>query len=821
MRRHDLGGEWTVRAADPAAVPAALGARVLPARVPGCVHLDLIAAGVIDDPCVAEHELAHRWIGEADFVYERVLDVPPRWLDAPRLELVFEGLDTFAAVALDGAVVGEAANVFHPHRFDAREALVAGARRLSVTFRASAVRARAEEARLGPLPFLNATAPFNFVRTTAMTFGWDFAPSLPGCGVFAPAYLEAGAVERLGRVRPLVTRATEAEAAIEVWAEARAGALVATLRRGERTVARARAEAPGPCRLAVRRPERWWPRGHGEQPLYDLDVELRDGEETVDAESMRVGLREVRLDTSEDARGSRFTLEVNGRPIFCRGANWSPPDVFLPRALDPAVERARLDLACEAGMNTLRIWGGGLYGSRTLYDACDELGVLVWQDFPFACACYPEEEPLRSRIEVEARDAVARLARHPSLSLWNGCNENLWGYCDWGWREATAGRTWGEGYYLGLLPSICAELDPTRPYWPASPYSGAWDPPGTPHPNLFERGNRHVWEEWTDAGHPVFGVQVPRFCSELGFPAPATHATLARALGPGEHPLDGAAMQHRQRSERAHRNLRRRIDAVFGGATDAAEEHHLAQVLQARAMTAAVEWFRSRAPECAGVLYWQLHDCWPAVSWSAIDADGRPKLLWWASRRFFADRLLTFQPSRADLGRLALFVVVDDERGFEGEVGITRRRFDGATLARRAVELRVPARGIAEVALDRALAVPGDPSREALVATMGDRRAVRLFADDRALADPAPALDVAVRRDGDTQRVTLRARALVRELCVHADRLRPDASVDRQLVTLFPGEEAALVIRGAPPLDEAALSRCEGPVFRCSNRRTP
>ncbi len=265
-----------------------------------------------------------------------------------------------------------------------------------------------------------------------------------------------------------------------------------------------------------------------EQPLYDVELTLRHDDVALDDWRRRVGFRTVLLDTSTDVHGTGFTLVVNGERLFARGVNWIPDDVF-PSRITRERYRERLAQAAGAGVDLVRVWGGGIYESEDFYDACDELGLLVWQDFPFACAAYPEEQPLRGEVEAEARENVVRLMPHPSLVLWNGNNENLWGFKDWGWEQRLAGESWGEGYYLGVLPRVVAELDPTRPYSAGSPWSGSWER----HPNDPAHGTHHSWEVWNRDDYADYRLEVPRFVAEFGWQAPPAYATLRRAL-PGE-----------------------------------------------------------------------------------------------------------------------------------------------------------------------------------------------------------------------------------------------------------------------------------------------
>jgi beta-mannosidase len=522
----------------------------------------------------------------------------------------------------------------------------------------------------------------------------------------------------------------------------------------------------------------------------------------------RTGFRTVELDTEPDADGSPFGLKVNGRLIDVRGVNWIPDDVFLARVDS---ERHRLEQATEAGVNLIRVWGGGIYESNEFYRAADELGLLVWQDFPFACAAYPEESPILEEVAAEAREQVVRLAPHPSLVLWNGNNENIWGYWDWDWRPALNGRTWGEAYYLDILPKIVAELDPTRPYWPGSPYSG--DP--EVHPNDPDHGPMHIWDVWNQLDYTHYRDHRPRFVAEFGYQAPPAMATLRRALGPAELDKDSPGMLAHQKADDGNLKLERGLDEHFGVPESFDDWHFLTQVNQARAIRLGIEHFRSMWPRCTGSVLWQLNDCWPAVSWSVIDSDGRRKPGWHALREAYRDRLLTVQPHH---GGLAVTAVNDTALGWWEVVSLARVDLTGRVLASEQWSLAVGTREATRHVLPAEIASAEHPDRELIVVTAGKIRALWFFGRDRDLAYPRPEFDARVRRDGDTALVTVEARTLLRDLCLFADRAAPGAEVDRALVTLLPGESATFTVRGAGDADPNALTR--RPILRCVNDLT-
>ncbi|MEU4702744.1 glycoside hydrolase family 2 protein [Nonomuraea dietziae] len=784
-----LHDSWTVRSAS--------GEVVAPATVPGCVHTDLLAAGLIPDPYLDANEDALTWIGGEEWHYESAFE----WDDTghERTDLVCEGLDTVARIELNGVVIGRSANMHRSYRFEAAHALRPGANRLSVVFSSAVEHAERLREELGFRPGAYA-APYNFIRKMACNFGWDWGPALVTAGIWKPIGLHSWSGARLAEVRPVVSveggvgrvavhveveRSARPEGQLWVTAAVAGVSVVGALPPGADSAV---------VELEVRDPAPWWPRGYGEQPLHELEVILAAAPgsgDVLDRRQVRIGFRTVELDTEAGA----FTLKVNGVAVFAKGVNWIPDDCF-PSRIGRDRYAARLAQACEAGVNLMRVWGGGLYESDDFYDLCDELGLLVWQDFLFACAAYPEETPLREEVEAEARQNVARLMPHPSLALWCGNNENIWGYADWNWREPLEGRTWGEGYYLDLLPGIVGELDPGRPYWPGSPYSGSMDV----HPNDPGHHNIHIWDVWNERDYTAYREYTPRFVAEFGFQAPAAYATIRRAISDEPPAPDSPGLLHHQKAIDGNRKLAAGLEAHFPAPVTFDDWHYLTQVNQARAIQLGVEHFRSLWPHCAGAVVWQLNDCWPVTSWSAIDGDGRKKPLFHALRRAYADRLLTVQPRGEGL---AVVAVNDGPEAWTAEVRAVRHAMDGSELRAESFTLELEPRGAATAHLT--IATPGDPARELITVTAGEHRAWWFFLPDKDL--DLPAADFTLTVEG--HEVLVEAHTLVRDLTIYPDRVDPAAEVDDQLITLLPGESHRFTL--SRPVAE--------PPVRCVNER--
>lgn len=837
MQTATLTDGWTVTATAgpvPADLPAQAPATV-PAQVPGCVHTDLLAAGAIADPYLDANELALRWVHDTDWRYARTLTLAAASAHE-RVDLVLDGIDTVGTVTLGGVELGRTANMHRSYRFDVRALADGAAHELAVDLRSATAHAAELRDVLGDRPSAYHPVPYNFVRKMACSFGWDWGPDLRTAGLWKPVRVERWTVARLARVRPLVSVAPRANdrgtgaGTVTVHVdversglEAAAALLVDVEVHGVHARGRLAAHEETTV-VTVEVPDApvWWPVGHGDQPLVDLTVTLStgelDAETTLDAWTRRIGFRTVELDTSDDEHGTRFTLLVNGTPLFVKGANWIPDDHFVTRLTRDRLDR-RLDQALGAHLNLLRVWGGGIFESDDFYAACDERGVLVWQDFLMACAAYPEESPLWEEVEAEARENVVRLMTHPSLVLWNGGNENVWGHEDWGWKEHLGERTWGARYAAELYAQVLAELDPTRPYSDNSPYSPRRDPADV-HPNDPDHGTHHQWEVWNRVDYTVYRSEVPRFCSEFGFQGPpawrtleeAVHAVDGGPLADSPAPQDDPVFLVHQKADDGNGKLDRGMAPHLGVPVRFGDWHWAAQLNQARAVQHAVTHYRSWWPRTAGAIVWQLNDCWPVTSWAAVDSQERPKPLWFGLRHSFAPRLLTVVERD---GAPALALVNDTDEPWSGTVGLRRETFAGALLADWSAPVAVAARAVVVLPLDASLAVADDATDEVLVAELDDVRTVHTFAEDVDLRlDPSP-LDATATAVPGGYRVDVHARSLAKDVTLLVDRAAGDARVDDALVDLPAGASASFLVTTAAVLDPSVLTAA--PVLRTAN----
>ena len=770
MRRTELHTGWTVRAVG-GPVPHEVAGRTIDAQVPGVVHDDLLRAGLIEDPLQGMNEEPLTWVGHASWEYR--LDFT--WLanDASRHDLVFDGLDTVATVTLNGTVLGAVENQHRTYRFDVRDVLRVGANVLKVSFTSVHDLLAERVQTLGRRPQIY-PHPFEMVRKSACNFGWDWGPEVVTAGIWRAVRVESWSGVRIAALRPAASADGLLRLAVELEHEEQPTAEVTCRIAGQ--VAVAAVGGAGIIELQVPEAELWWPRGYGEQPLYDLEVRAGDQQERV-----RVGFRTIEIERTPDSHGVPFVITVNGVPVSARGANWIPDDVFATR-MTPERYRCRLADATDANMNLVRVWGGGIYEADSFYDACDELGLLVWQDFLFACAAYPEEEPLWSQVEAEATDAINRLAAHPSLVIWNGSNENLWGLTEWGWDAVIGDSTWGQRYYEELLPSLTMRLDPSRPYIPSSPFSWASTDQNDPSDALT-----HRWDVWNELDYRHYTDIAPRFVSEFGLQgAPGWH-TLTTSIGTDNLNPATEPMASRQKAADGIAKMDQAFAEHLPEPATIKDWFWTTQLNQATGLRVALEHFRA-TPGCTGMIVWQLNDCWPVLSWSLVDSTGWRKPAWFTVRDAYADALPVLTED-------SLLLVNDSATLVGGTWRLQRFDLDGTLIFNSQVEL------LAEPGQTARHRLPADLCRDELAdgivsAACGELSTHRL---DREVKDSGlrrPELAVEVHRAAGLARVQVTTGVPLVDLCLLTDRLGIHAQVDSAMVTLLPGQQHTFTVHG-------------------------
>ena len=640
MKRIDIHQQWNMRIC---------GEReTYPAIVPGSVYCDLLRDGRMEDPYYRDNEDAALALMENDFEYTGTFDADEAALqDADEVFLRFEGIDTIADIVLNGKPLGSVDNMHRIWEYPVRDLIRPAGNELTVTLH-SPVRYIAAQYKADPAirGTEDAMRGFPKIRKGHYMFGWDWGPRLPDAGIWRSVTVLAVKTARLERVYirqefngDLTAVRLKAEVRIK---QERSGAgcrCVLSVRTPEGELLFDRTDAAVP--VVIEEPQLWWPNGLGKQPLYTVCVELlcdtAEGTELCDRWERRIGLRELGMNTAKDAYGSGFAHQVNHVRFFAMGADYIPEDNLLPRC---SADRTRtlLSHCAEAHFNCIRVWGGGLYPSDDFYDICDELGLVVWQDFMFACANYRLTPDFEKSVLAELTCQIRRLCHHASLGLWCGNNEMEMFAAQGEWGADDEIRRDYLRMYEDLFPRLLSEEDPDRFYWPASPSSGG----GFDAPNDENRGDVHYWEVWHgNKPFTEYRRYFFRYLSEFGFQSFPSIRTVESFTLPEDRNVFSHVMEKHQRNASANGRIMNYMEQTFLYPTDLDTLIYASQLLQAEAIRYGVEHFRRNRGRCMGTVYWQLNDCWPVASWSSIDYYGRWKALHYYARRFFAPVLLS------------------------------------------------------------------------------------------------------------------------------------------------------------------------------------
>ena len=656
----------------------------LPASVPGGVHTDLLALGRIPDPFAGDNEKRVQWVAQADWEYRCQFAAAPEVFDQPNIWLVCDGLDTLAAVSLNGRPLGRAANMFRQYRWEVKPFIHAGENELHIHFD-SPVRFAAAQQAVRPMMGVSQAIPGGpHLRKAPCQFGWDWGPQLPPVGVWKDIRLEAFGAARLAEVHLQQMHTggrVKVEARVEV--EGAGAGLSASMQitAPDGRVFAARQELTpnngGRLTVEIEDAQLWWPNGLGTQPLYRVRVELRQADAILDGKVFQLGLRTIELRQQPDEWGHSFTFVVNGQPIFAKGSNWIPADSFPTRISDAYLEEL-IRSAAQTHQNMLRVWGGGFYEEERFYDLCDRYGILVWQDFIFSCSIYPlDEADFLENVRIEVIENIRRLRHRASLALWCGNNEMEWGWVDWGWRmipDLENLRATYDRFFHQILPGWCAAEDPEHAYWPSSPSSN------TPfeNPNGQVQGDAHYWDVWHGRKpFTAYRSQFPRFMSEFGFQALPPLATIRTYAEQEDWNMTSYIMEQHQKNASGNALMVAQMLDAFRLPKDFDSLVYLSLALQAEGIRYGVEHWRRYPRRVSGTLYWQLNDCWPVASWSSLDYFGRWKALHYAARRFYAPLLLSIEdgPSYQNI-----YVTSDVRQTWEGSVRWSLETLDGKVL---------------------------------------------------------------------------------------------------------------------------------------------
>ena len=672
-----------------------------PATVPGVVHTDLMDNKIIEDPFFRLNERGMQWIDKEDWIYQTTFQLTPEMMGRENIDLIFKGLDTYADVYLNEKKILEANNMFREWKTSIKPDLKPGENVLKIYFHSPI---KVDIPKWDALPYQYEAGNdqsenggvFNkkvsvFARKAGYHYGWDWGPRLVTSGIWRPVYVEAWDNARINDVfirQPEVSKSRasligeveiladkEIDQANVTITEAASGRVLAgqtvSLQKGINKIS---------LPFSIKSPKLWWSNGLGEPHLYSFRTDLTVNNQTSDAWTEEVGLRSLKIINRPDKDGKTFYVELNGIPVFAKGANYIPQDNFLPRVTPEQYEKTILD-AANANMNMLRIWGGGTYESDLFYQLCDRYGILVWQDFMFACSLYPAEGELLENIRQEAIDNVKRLRNHACIALWCGNNECNDAWFNWGWQKRYKAQNpeyeqkiWKQfnDQYNVTLPQVVEEYAPESFYWPSSPfarYDGGSDD---------RNGDRHYWEVW-HGKKPIemYNKERSRFFSEYGFQSFPEFESVKR-YAPRQEDWDiysEVMMSHQRGGTAANKRINDFLLSEYRQPKDFRSFTYMSQLLQADAMKMAMEAHRRDMPYCMGSLVWQHNDCWPVASWSSRDYYGRWKAQHYFTVKSFADLLVS--PIEKE-NILQIYMVSDRLKSTSGKLTVCVFRLDGS-----------------------------------------------------------------------------------------------------------------------------------------------
>lgn len=698
----ELSAGWTFRQADKE--------EWLPATVPGCVHTDLLNNGKIQDPFYRLNERDLQWIDKVNWEYKTTIDVGEDFVKHDRIALDFKGLDTYADVFLNDQPILSADNMFREWMIDVKDKLLPGLNELRIVFRSPIVEGiKKYDANGYVIPVSpNDLAEIGqvegnkmvsvYTRKAGYHFGWDWGPRLVSSGLWRPVFLTAWNEARIENLQLKQNSVSENEAKLtaifEVDAVSDNDAIISIENDGvelaKANIKLTQGISTYSVDFKIDNPKLWWTNGLGEAHLYNIKGKLAIGKRFTE-KSDRIGIRTLELVRDKDEKGTSFYFKLNGVPVFMKGANYIPNDVFPARVTDE-MYRNVINTSKISNFNMLRVWGGGIYENEIFYDLCDENGILVWQDFMFACAMFPGDEAFLNNVKEEAIDNIKRLRNHPSIALWCGNNEILVAWHGWGWKQKeeakskeTADKIWKSysDIFLKVLPEAVAANDPDRSYWDSSPSSGLGIPPD------LVNGDEHYWGVWWGK-EPFknYATHIARFMSEYGFQSFPELKTVKQYALPEDYDIFSEVMQSHQRSSIGNGTIEYYMLQDYKKPKDFASFLYVNHVLQAEGIKFALEGHRRAAPYCMGSLYWQINDCWPVASWSSTDYYQRWKALQYFAKKGFEPVLVS--PYTAG-DSLKVDIINDKLAGINAQLVVKVIDFDGNEIRKELKDVTVPA----------------------------------------------------------------------------------------------------------------------------------
>jgi len=788
-----------------------------PAQVPGSVHLDLLHNKLIPDPYYRDNEAKLQWIEDADWEYRTTLQAPPDLLARKNIDLVFEGLDAYAEVYLNDNLILTADNMFREWRVPVKPLLQPGANQLRIVF-PSPIKAAAKIAATDKWREQTHTAEKTYLRKAAYEYGWDWGPRFVTSGIWRPARLEAWDAARISNLHiaqlDVTAKVAHLSAQVEVTAAEDATAKVTLdyTHAGKKVeLSRSVELHPGlnhfdlPVEIAS--PQLWFPAGYGAQTLYQFNAQLHIGNRAEDQASARTGLRSVVLRRDLDQWGRSFEFIINGIPVFGKGADVIPFDSFPTRVTSEQYRRI-LQSARDANMNMIRHWGGGYYETQEFYDLCDELGIMIWQDFMFGNDWQPGTYAFKQNVESEAEFQVRRLREHPSIIIWSGNNETEEAM-HWGGREqlppAVRYQMWQDylTVFSGILARTVNRLAPETPYWPSSPSADYEETSPS-----FQSGDFHDWSVWHGrVPFSEYEQHFPRFMTEYGFQSFPEMRTVEAFTQPEDRAsIFTPVMLAHQKNTEGNSIIHDYMLKYYSEPRDFPSFLYASQVLQAEGIKVGAEHLRRLRPRSMGSIFWQLNDCWPVASWSSIDYFGRWKALQYYARRFYSPLLVS--PHVED-GNFNVYVISDKTAPTAARLRLRLFTLAGKSLSDSTQEIQVPELS-SKIYIQRPLAefVNANGADAANIFAVADLLVdgksvssnVLYFVPAKLVTLPQPQISVDLAKSGDAYRLRLSSPALARSVYISFGAL--DATPSDNYFDLIPGQPVEITITSAAPLDQ-------------------
>ncbi|MFN8257275.1 MAG: glycoside hydrolase family 2 protein [Bacteroidales bacterium] len=703
----ELKNNWTlVRESD---------STTYPAKIPGSVHMDLLENKVIEDPYYRVNEKKLQWIDKEDWSYVSEFEIHKDILSRENVELDFKGLDTYADVYLNDSLILKADNMFREWKVDSKNYLKEGKNKIRILFHSPIKIGLEKLAQNGyPLPASNDQSENGelgdkrvspFTRKAPYHYGWDWGPRFVTSGIWRPVYIRAWDKVKIENIQIVQDKVSKEQAEITAVvnliskSDENAGISIIDKSSGKELVSDKQEIKAGENSLKlhfkIENPELWWTNGLGNQHLYEFETKVFLNGAEVDNKTEKVGLRSLRLVEKPDNYGKSMYFELNGVPVFMKGANHIPNDVFLSR-VTPNVYEHEVKTAAVSNMNMLRVWGGGIYEDDEFYNLCDKYGILVWQDFMFACSMYPGNDNFIESIKQEAKDNIIRLRNHPSLALWCGNNEidAAWSEYNnggWGWKQLynqEQHKTIWENYekiFLKALPEMLSKYDTTRVYRHSSPIAG----PREHASYTNSSGDMHYWGVWHGLEpFSEFRVKRARFMSEYGFQSFPEFNTVKKYALPEDFNIGSEVMTSHQRSGIGNLRIKEYMSWDYKTPKDFEHFLYVGQVLQAEGIKWAIEAHRRDMPYCMGTLYWQINDCWPVASWSSMDYYGNWKALQFYAKKAF-EPVLVSPDLRGDT--LNVYIVSDKLESIPAKLHILAAGLNGKKVFEKLIDVHVEA----------------------------------------------------------------------------------------------------------------------------------